>query len=342
MTFKPEFIKPVRHHDRLSDLSSGRVHNNKKKNIETTIVLDLNILSKMKEVISNEINYKESGLQTVVKAFNSLPLYLSPGFSFNEVDRNYYEILYESWETFMLKYCPGYVDAPNSLSLPLAKNSTRLFKELPMAEKYFHAISYLSMLLIQVIHKNYNHLSPEQKFQYYVNYMISTADILSAIESEIAKYCFCDTISYKKLDFQIFCKIIKNNFLKGGNKKNLLKNALNSASDIVYYRAVAAQSNEKLDGITQDTWLLSADNGLKCIAKSVYFTPNFEGSDCKAVKFVRNEIQKKSPYWKYCDDMFIYYNIARNKGSHQNISQEITSAKLDHIIICAKKLEDSL
>lgn len=54
----------------------------------------------MKDVILGKTGYEESGLQYAVKEFNKSPLYLSPGFSFNEADRDYYEELYTSFELF--------------------------------------------------------------------------------------------------------------------------------------------------------------------------------------------------------------------------------------------------
>ncbi|NKI74110.1 hypothetical protein Dpoa2040_001343 [Dickeya sp. CFBP 2040] len=340
MPFSPLFIKPVHSCDRNPTFSAGKVNKNKRKGIETSVVIDLNILSKMNDIIQGKISYNDSQLHYVVKQFNKASLCLSPGFSFSEVDRSYYKELQNSFELFLKIYCPSYIDSPNSVALPSDKDYDRSFKELPLGEKYLHSISYLSMLLIQTITIKYNHLTPEQKFTKYVEYMISNADILTAIEAEIAKYCFYDSSNCKDIAFKQFCKTIRSNFCKGGKKEYIIKNALNSASDIIYYRVVAIQSNEKLDGVVQDTWLLTADEGLKSIALSIYFVPSFDGCDYKAVKLVRNGLQKESTYWNYCDDLFQYYNLRRNFITSESLTTQEIESKFTHIINCSSALED--
>lgn len=343
MPFLPSFIKPVHHHDKPPVFSSGKANKNRKRGIETSVVIDLNIISKMKDVIQKKVSYSDSGLACVVKEFNKSSLCLSPGFSFSEVARESYKELYSSFELFLKIYCPTYIDAPNSIALPLDKEYERSFNVLPLNEQYVHSISYLAMLLIQLIIKKFKCLTPEEKFEKYVDYMVSNADVLSAIETEVAKYCFCDPSRYDDILFKGFCKKIRDNFAKGGGgKEYIVKNALNSASDIIYYRVVAIQSNEELDGVTQDTWLLTADEGLKYIAQSIYFLPSFDGCDYKAVKLVRNKLQKESSYWNYCDNLFEYYNVRRNFFSFEKLSEQEADFKFKHIISCASVLEDAL
>ena len=342
MAFSPLFIKPVHYRDKSPVFSSGKVHKNRRKGLETSVVIDLNIISKMKDVILGKTGYEESGLQYAVKEFNKSPLYLSPGFSFNEADRDYYEELYTSFELFLKKYCPTYIDAPNSLALPPPKESKRTFKELSTGERYMHSISYLSMLLIQIIMRNFRGYSPIQKFEKYVEYMVSKVAFLTVIEAEIARYCFFESNECKDIIFKKFCDKIHDNFLKKGNKKYILKNALNSASDIIYYRVVAIQSNEELDGVIQDTWLLTADEGLKYIAQSIYFIPSFDGCDHKAVRLVRNNFQRQSSYWRSCDDLFESYNFQRNFINFARFTSQECESKFKLITNCILSLENEL
>ncbi len=161
----------------------------------------------------------------------------------------------------------------------------------------------MAILTISVIAGDTN-LTPEGKFEKYVEYMSTNADMLSAIESEVARYCFFDRTHEKNIAFKNFSEVIRDNFIKGGKAEKKLMKALNPARDIMYYRAVAMQSSRALDGKVQDTWLVTADDGLKNLSQSIYFLPGFDGSDSKAVKFVRNQSQKQSSYWRYCDALF--------------------------------------
>lgn len=313
MGFSPLIIKPTRTNAKLPLLNYSIVEKNLRKGIETTVVLDLNILSKMNEVVINPNEYETSGLKPIVSMFNKLPIVLSPGFALGEADKTYVDMLWYSWEEFLGRYCPTYVDTPNATRDKLNHDEIgRKFETLPDADRHMHSIAYLSMLTIQVIAKRDVHLSPEEKFHAYVEYMSSSADMLSAVEAEVARYCFFDRSSENDIAFRYFSEIICRNFMKGGAIEKRLERALNSARDINYYRVVASKSNEELDGKIQDTWLLTADDGLKNLAKSIYFVPGFDGSDSKLVKLVRNKAQKKSAYWQSCDELFDYQITQRN------------------------------
>lgn len=320
MAFSPLIIKPTRTHTKLPVLDFSRAAKNSRKGIETTVVLDLNVLSKMNEVVANPSEYETSGLKPVVSMFNKLPIVLSPGFALGEADKAYVDALWYSWEEFLGQYCPTYVDTPNATRDKSNHGRGRKFETLPDGDRHMQSIAYLAMLTIQVIAKRDAHLSPEEKFHAYVEFMSSRADILSAVEAEVARYCFFDRAAEKNIAFRNFAEIICKNFMKGGAAEKRLERALNAARDINYYRVVAAKSNEELDGKVQDTWLLTADEGLKNLAQSIYFVPGFDGSDSKAVKLVRNQAQKTSAYWKFCDELFAD-QIAHRNGWGDNLKE---------------------
>ena len=78
MVFSPLIIKPTRARAKLPVLDFARAAKNLRNGVETTVVFDLNILSKMNEVIANVIEYEASGLKPVVSMLNKLPIVLSP------------------------------------------------------------------------------------------------------------------------------------------------------------------------------------------------------------------------------------------------------------------------
>ena len=342
MSFRPVAIKPSRAHAALPELNYSRAAKNARKGVETTVVLDLNILSKMNEVTSGKCSLEESGLKSMTTKFNKLPITLSPGFALAEVDETYADALWCAWEAFLAKYCPRFVDTPNASKVKENHARGRRFDALPEGDRYVQAITYLAILTIQIIAASPQYRSPEDKFSGYVDYMCTHADMLSAIEAEVARYCFFSAGEEKDIVLVNVAREIRENFLKRGRSEIRLENALNSARDITYYRATALHSNEDFDGRTQDTWLFTADDGLKNLARSIFFVPGFDGSDSKAVRVVRNSAQKRSPYWTYCDELFARLNSERTHTLVGAKEPEWHKAQFQRIFDCIKRQEDKL
>jgi len=344
--FIPRLIKPSRITCISPELKMARCIKNHFKGVETSLILDLNILSKMREVVDRKIvKYETSGLKGLVKILNSMPaLYLSPGFAISEANQDYLASLMESYEVFLAKYCPEYTDAPNATkNYKNINNKPSEFTELSKAEKYFNSVTYLGMLRIQIVERR-GYSDPFLKYESYLSYMIQKADMVGAIESEAAKYVFSDIESISDPSFRAFSSRIKRNFKKSGNSpEKLLKNCLNAARDIMYYRATADRSSELLDGKRQDTWLVSADDGLIKLSESIHFVPDMDGSDSKYVSFVRRKEQKNSSYWSYCDEITI------NNLNYRQLVRELEGAEywleekdLDYLLDCISESEDEL
>lgn len=342
MAFTPTIIKPSRTHANLPELDISRAKKNHQKGIETNVVLDLNILSKMNEIVLDPDKYETSGLKATVSMFNRMPLVLSPGFAISEVSNEYLDALWSSWEVFLSTYCPNYVDASNATKEKRVDGRGKKFEKLPDGDRHMQSIAYLAILAIHVIAKRSVHLSPERKFEEYVEFMCTRADILSAVEAEVAKHCFFDRTTEKSIAFRNFSEIIHKNFMKSGASEIRLRNALNSARDINYYRIVAARSNESLDGKIQDTWLLTADEGLKNLAQSIYFVPGFDGSDSKAAKIVRNQSQKTSSYWRFCDEFLSERLVLRNDWGTSVRDPGCDERHFRKIFDCITELEGSV
>jgi hypothetical protein len=190
MAFTPTIIKPSRTHANLPELDISRAKKNHQKGIETNVILDLNILSKMNEIVLDPDKYETSGLKATVSMFNRMPLVLSPGFAISEVSNEYLDALWSSWEVFLSTYCPNYVDASNATKEKRVDGRGKKFEKLPDGDRHMQSIAYLAILAIHVIAKRSVHLSPERKFEEYVEFMCTRADILSAVEAEVAKHCF--------------------------------------------------------------------------------------------------------------------------------------------------------
>lgn len=349
MPFIPKFIKPCRKQDKSPVLTKSKSLRNAKKAIETCLILDLNILSKMNEVISGDIKYLDSGLQDFVTFLNKTPnIYLTAGLATIEVDHKWLVNLVESYEKFLSIYAKSYVDTPNATrnflnDSPKEKNK---FRDLPENEQYLNSVAYVGILKIWIIQRTQNILQDIEKYKLYIEYMENTVDMIGGIETEVAKYVFFDGNNIKDVKFKSFWKDIYDNFYKRKNSTNLeniLKDCLNAARDIMYYRLTALMSDKLLDNKKQDTWLVTADNGLANLTNSIYFVSGMDDSDAKYINIVRNDEQKESFYWKYCDELTqkkitqrsIFSKFENTKTYDlKNIVQHINSLEKEIELLC--------
>lgn len=345
MTFVPRLIKPSRLKAKNPELKKSKVIKNHNRKVETSIVFDLNILSKINEVETGKTSYKASGLKDLASLLNSIPyLCPTPGFAINEADAEILPNLIESFDKFLLKRCPSYQDHPNATrNFENTKNKPSAYRDLPLREKYFNSISYLGILKIQHICRQEETIQPHEKFRKYLEYMASKADIIGAVEAEAAKYVFFDPTEIKDIKFKATCKSIKKNFKKGGDSfDKFLSRCFNSARDIMYYRTTASFSNEEIDGKVQDTWLITADEGLANLSNSIHFVPRTEGSDSKYTTLIRNNTQKSSAYWTFCDQL--YFSTVNQRKLERIIQGEQKFLEKDYedLLNCINELEHEL
>ncbi len=345
MSFTPKFIKPCRQQDKSPVLTKSKSLKNAKKSIETSLILDLNILSKMHEVINGKTKYLDSGLQDFVTFLNKTPnIYLTAGFATIEADHKWLIEIFESYEKFLAIYAKTYIDTPNSTKnflneTPKEKNK---FQDLPKSEQYINSVAYIGILKIWLIQKKHNDLQDIDKVRLFIEYMENIVDMIGGIEAEVAKYVFFDGNTIKDAKFRRFWKDIHDNFNKRKNSTNLeniLKDRLNAARDIMYYRLTALMSNKLLDNKRQDTWLVTADNGLSNLTNSIYFVSDIDNSDSKYIAVVRNDEQKESYYWRYCDE------LTKKKITKRSIFSVIDNTKtydLENIIEHISSLENEI
>ncbi|MCE8019313.1 hypothetical protein HOP51_04145 [Halomonas sp. MCCC 1A11036] len=335
----PTFIKPSRTMDEVQPLSQAVTILNSLRGVETSVVLDLNILNMMRSVMSGDSTLDEENLSGLVDFFNSNLVCITPGFAFREADKEYVAGLRADYEKFMSWYCPGYIDTPNCTHDFGKRARSREFKRLGRGDRYTLVIMYTAMLAIQVISKEPQGASPEQKFSAYLDFMRTDADMVSAIEAEVAKYFFFDRTRVRDESFRSRCKIIRDNFNKGGKGRGRLQYTLNYARDLAYYRFTALQDGKPLDGVVQDCWLVTADQALIEIAKSIYFYP-CEGEAAKFVALARNEEQERSDYWTYCDELF-QSAVVRRQRSGKSLAR-MTKKSWKKLFSSQRRLENKV
>lgn len=302
VAFVPRIVKPLRARQRV-ELTRGRVLKNLRGGAATVLVFDLNILSKINEVEKGEVSLDASGLRRFVKQIAALPtLYISPGFAVLEANPDYLTELKRSYDSFFQKYLPGYADDPDSLDVDEKPDrASNDFQRLPRVEQCLNSLAYLAILEIQIIHHDSPLADGEQKFDSYLDYMSSVADVVGAMEAEVAKYVFYHDESVQDIKFRAFCKAIRKNFRKSGGEKKILERSMNAARDLMYYRLVAQVQDMLIDGRRQDAWFATADQGLFNLSNSIYWSSRIGNQTTKYVAHVRHGEQKKSAYWRYCD-----------------------------------------
>jgi hypothetical protein len=297
-------LKPCRTTDHQPSLDHIEVKRNWSIGIETCVVLDLNVLNRFKEHVAR-VDHLEPQLLGDVEAIKSaleVPhLYVTPGFALGEADEAYLDVLVNSFESFLARELPGYLDAANAI--PHEKQEgrrARRYTALPVEERQLLSTAYLSLLKIHDILLKERHASPECRFDLFLEFMDRVANFVPAIEIEVAKHCFFDSTRVIDENFLKRSRLIKANFDKKGSGQTRVDRILNGARDITYLRATAARDGKPLDGRTQDTWLLTCDAGIAALNELVYFHP-VEGERAKYMTTSESTVRQKDSYWRYVD-----------------------------------------
>ena len=247
------------------------------KGMQTCLVLDLNILNHFKNYQQTPIQSRSPQLVGDIAAIKKIlvipALFIAAGFAIGEADESYVEALSQTYEDFLTAELPGYRDAPNAIPIGRERTRSRQFNSLPEQDQLFFASAQVALLKIHDILLFHQTESPEAKFDMYLEYMDRVADLVPAIESEIAKHCFFRSPANAQDPFLAQSSSIRANFDKGGRGEKRVDRILNGARDVMLLRATAMEDGKPLDGKIQDTWLLTSDSGLAALCNSIYFYP---------------------------------------------------------------------
>lgn len=305
---KLRFIKPCRETDSSPKLTLSRVKENKDRNTETSLLLDLNILIRMEDVILRRGNPTDLGLMELVNFLNQCPaesVCLSPGFALNEVHPKFKKQCFEIFEVFLSIFCPQLVGHPSATrgSTVEPEETRKLeFQELSVGEQYLHSIAYYSLIQIHVIDSKYRNLSGVEKFKVYLDSVCNDIDIISAVEAEIAKYCFCTKREEYSQDLRGRIQDIKDNFLdKNTNPRKRLINIFNGVQDLKYGKAALQYSEQAFYGKNQETWVVTLDSKLYWLSESIHHYPVLGEPHDKFYSIVRTIEQEVCDYWRSVD-----------------------------------------
>jgi hypothetical protein len=341
---KTLFIKPNHLGTSIPELSAEIVRVNKSKNIETTLILDNNVLVTMERIVKNGNKWSsalESDLNNLLELLKNCPPYsicLSPAFALNEMPPQRAQSARDAYELFCEKHLPTFVDTPNSTNSSYdGVNENYGFNDLSIRSQKVLSITYLNFLYLNYIYHFFKG-APLEKFKAYVDLLDKKVDLLSATELEIAKYCFCDITKIKDKSTTDFVKNIRNNSVKITEyKKNprlpkslaeFQKIAFNAASDIHLLHVVNAMDGRYLDGIKQDCWVATLDKKLASFSNFFHQLSINGELQPYSISSAPKLIQEQE-YWDLAHEYFSLKSISRRE---HYLSSSIDFDKLLRII----------
>lgn len=318
---KTLFIKPCRPIDREIKLDPVLVAKNTHKAIETTIILDTNILIRIEQVVKKGNKWssiKKQGLDNLIKFIQKCPpksVCISPGLALNEMPPELAEQSRKKYEIFCSVHLPGFIDIPNCVHTTYkGKKGNYGYRDLSLESQAVLAVPFACILYLNII-DNKSNGRPLDKFKEFLDKIESKVDILSAAEIEIAKYCFAEPPAESRETIGLR-KIIRNNFLKTNEGKlpktasEVLSIAFNGACDIHLLQAANVIDQNGIDGVEQDTWIATTDKKLVEFSKMFHHV-NLDGEVGKyAVKTVHPE-HSKDVFWVLAENEFSRRSLIR-------------------------------
>jgi hypothetical protein len=327
---RAQFIKPSQAVSGEAILNLNRIIGNQLAGIETTFILDTNVLIRMERVVkagNKSSSVKLQGLQNLVDFLTRCPphsVFLSPGQALYEMPPSAAERSRDMFDLFCSVHLPGFVDAPNCIRASFDGPSSYGFFDMPDDVQAVFAAPFTSLLLLQLIDRDPIR-TPAQKFNAYLQRIVAELDILSEKEIEIAKYCFAEPpphcVGLIKLR-----KEIRKNFLKKGDAlpktaEEAFDIAFNAARDLHLLNAANVMDTNGLDDRPQDCWIVTYDKKLVAFAKMVH-NVNLDGEAGKYSAVMRHEECSEDPYWRTADAE--HYSLTLGRATyHENRKIEL-------------------
>lgn len=259
-------FKPYRRINENVTLTKEHCSYNDLRGVETSIYLDLNVLSKIRKVMLGEDKFSEELLKAFEK-IKTLNVFLSPGLALDEVKHDLLLPTIEQFENFCVQL--GVSNAYDWIPYDYNKNKKIVssFFDLHSDQKIGLMTIYNSILNIHYICQKYEDETDQNKFRLYVDSMLANTDVLDALGCTIASYCFVRDCKADLL------KKIKENFLKLRDKRPVILKSLNAARDVQFIRTLAFREYYSyIDGKTpMDCWCMTADQGLKAFSDFIFY-----------------------------------------------------------------------
>ena len=308
---KVQFIKPSQPLSGQAILNLNRVIGNKLAGIETTLILDTNVLIKMERVVKSgnkSSSVKLQGLQNLVDFLGRCPpqsICLSPGQALYEMPPAAAERSRVMFDAFCNVHLSGFIDAPNSIRTKFEGPEISYgFFDLPSDVQAVFAATFTSLMLVQLVDRS-SIRAPIDKFKEYLRRAVLELDLLSDKEIEIAKYCFVEPPAKSRSIIDLR-KEVRKNFLQKKDKslprtaEDSFAVAFNATRDLFLLNGANVSDTQGLDGVPQDCWVATHDKKLAAFAKMVH-NVNLDGEAGKYSAVVRHPECKDDMYWLMAD-----------------------------------------
>ena len=328
------FIKPLRDNfENPCNLDRVRCIRNIANSIETSLFLDLNILSQIRKVIEEEVKYEDTFLVEFVdkvKNLSGLNIFISPGFAFLEVSNEYELRNYNAFEKFINKYLNEFRDSYDSLPYQIHNNQPDYNNLLPKTKESL-SFTYASILLLHYLDLD-KKLSGIEKFKKFMNILHDELDFVDGLVLMIGQYFFC-----ARLYLNENLRIMVDNFLKIAHSQKSIRNSLNATRDIFLYRILAFIELGWNGMKVQDCWLVTADKGIKILSDYIFYMKHSSGK-AAIISSYSKEVENNQ-YFQESQNYLKELILKRCLKSNQNdIDSKIKQHKIEIFI---KEMEDN-
>ena len=265
------FFKPSHPANGEPVLNPVIVGNNSSRGVETTLVLDTNVLIAMEKVVkggNKKSSLKQHGLHNLVDLLNRCSpcsICLSPGRAFAEMPPALAEDSRWKYEAFCTEHLPSFIDAPNCIRAKFeGRDKSYGYLDLEPNAQAFLAVLFCALLYLNVIDKK-----------------LTGSPIQNTKEIDITKYCFAEPRVASVETIRIR-KLLRRNFLKTKDDKaantfqEAMSVAFNRACDLTLINSVNVIDTKELDGTVQDCWIATRDKKLFEFSRISHYV-NFDG-----------------------------------------------------------------
>ncbi|MBK0055616.1 hypothetical protein [Stenotrophomonas sp. S39] len=305
-------IKASRKPGDFPELSFNRLRRNQDSGIETTLLMDCNVVIHMRNAVqvSDEVERNKS-----IKALTPLAAFLrecserqlrytvSPFFGLNEMRSTEAGAAVSALDEFSRIFGLHWIDADNAVAGdPTTLGLTdRGFLQLPDDVQHFVSAPYAGLLLMLIVARDVQ-ADPVTKFRRYLRLYRRLINVTSIREITIARFLFAPE-PVEGTRFHDIWKPIVLNFT--GRKKlttklhnrsdHLDRAASNGALDLQLLNAANLSDYTGVDGRRQDTWVLTGDLKLAALTAAVHHTDL--GTGLVGLAVATEDFGDQGEYW---------------------------------------------
>ncbi len=339
------FVKPVRKMGVNPQLDVNRLINNNNNEIETSIIVDTNLLCIFENIIKKGNKWRhvrEYKLEKLVTLLNqpNTAISISAGTAYFEMppaNRKFSHYCYNEFLRVHAKHLSN--DPRGSNKKPRKSKITSWgFNDLDTDAKSLLSFVYGSFLVLQLV--NRESLNPVKKYSLYMQRTIKELDLMITSLSEIAKICFYNPSKQLSKEFKYFVAANKDNFLKTtktyyGKKLStadgIKQSAFNSTLDLFICMTAMYSDTNGLEGSNQDTWIATTDK--KLVAFIEYFGHLYTGESTGLFAILKKyPEQEVEIYWNSVDNIFSQISQDREeKLFRQNIDTKKPLAAIQQL-----------